>query len=139
MKEILESEKHKNKEKDEKKMYKPSQKRTEERDVTTPIQTKKSTTVNDSDNMNPTGEKSGTDEDAVLEKTLSPVAKHPYDSVQPVPWHPIPRNGAIAISEVAGRMRNVDPHTDTLQLKKGPHTQVEFPTSEDKRTDDLDD
>ncbi|KAF9254246.1 hypothetical protein L218DRAFT_886696, partial [Marasmius fiardii PR-910] len=88
--------------------------------------------------MNPTGKKSGTYKDAVLEKTLSPVVKCPYDSVQPVPRHPIPRNGAIAISKVAGRMRNVDPHTDTLQLKKGPHTCAEFPTSEDKRMDDLD-
>ncbi|KAF9256289.1 hypothetical protein L218DRAFT_882067, partial [Marasmius fiardii PR-910] len=91
----------------------------------------------------PAAEKSRVDKDATLEDTLSAVVKRPFDLVPPVPRPPIPQDGTIAISEIAGAMRNVSPSTDAQKLKKGPHKHEvrmtsEAPKSDQEETFDMD-
>ncbi|KAF9256092.1 hypothetical protein L218DRAFT_848054, partial [Marasmius fiardii PR-910] len=83
----------------------------------------------------PPVEKSRVDKNTTLEDMPSAVVKRPFDSVPPVPRPPIPRDGAIAISEIAGAMRNVSPSTDAQKLKKGPHKHGVQMTSEAPKSD----
>lgn len=140
MKDILDAEKA------QKQKYVPPQKRTEGKDVIVrdPIRIPSSSSTSSSSSSEnavqydkPAAEKSEVDKGATSEKTPSAVVKRPFDEVHPVPRPMLPRNGAIAISEVAGRPREVDPNTDTHKLKKGPHTRVE--PSSAKRSSEEDD
>ncbi|KAK1217758.1 hypothetical protein PQX77_019585 [Marasmius sp. AFHP31] len=85
---------------------------------------------NDPEVVNPVEGRTGRDKDATPVITPPSTAKRPFDDVPAVDRPAIPRDHVVAVSDVAGKVRQVFPNTDALKLSKGPHRPQGRGTSE---------